>query len=191
MTVVDHDAVMLAITDASRRERFSDWLAESFGVRSVAPGDCIEEQFDETITVVVVDATFPSRRELLEQTTEIDRPCQTILMAAEPRDVDRVDQPYDTVLATPTIAETLRTAVTQAFARGQHERLAREYFTLADQLTELEVERNTASTEYTSVMDRLEEIRVQLDTVCERIDDEFTVLFGEFTPTTKPGTEEV
>lgn len=187
MTVVKYDAVLLAIADPSRRERYAGWLDESFGVRCTAAEDDIDEKLDEEIAVVVVDVAFPSRGQLLDRISEMSRPCQTILLSAEARDLDRIEQPYDTVLATPTAADPFRTAVTQAFARGEHERLVQEYFTLADQLVELDVETNGASAEYTIVMDRIEEIHTQLDSICEKIDNEFTVLFGDFTPTTNRG----
>lgn len=108
--------VLLVDDDDRLLEMHTNWLEDTYEVRSVTDGKSARDHLDDTVDVLVTDQRMPglSGAKLAQYVDVSDFDCRVLLLSSVDIDESLREMPFDECLRKPTTPEELKDAVETA-----------------------------------------------------------------------------
>lgn len=153
--------VLLADADRRITELYGGWLSARYAVVRAHDGDELDERFDESVDVVLLDERLPGT-DAREFVSGLASACRTVLLVGDRPDVDLLAGGYDDVLRKPVVRETAIQAIDRQLSRRGEPPERRERSSLEARLSLYEsiypAERLAATAAYRDCRERLREL---------------------------------
>jgi DNA-binding response OmpR family regulator len=172
-------ATVLVVEDERElADLFSDWLSDSYDVRTAYTADGALEELDEAVDVVLLDRRLPERSgdDVLEEIHAGGFDCQVAMVTAVDPDFDLLELGIDAYVVKPVDRDDLEGLVSRLLARSLYSEEVQEYFSLASKRATLETtlppEELEDDDRYQELCAMIEEKRDGLDTLVGELDDD-------------------
>jgi DNA-binding response OmpR family regulator len=172
-------ATVLVVEDERElADLFSDWLSDSYDVRTAYSATGALDELDETVDVVLLDRRLPERSgdELLDVVQERDYDCQVAMVTAVDPDFDMLELGFDAYVVKPVERDELEGLVNRLLVRSLYSEEVQRYFALASKRATLETSKNddelAEDDRYQALCEELEEMRGELDQLVGKLDDD-------------------
>jgi DNA-binding response OmpR family regulator len=172
-------ATVLVVEDERElADLFSDWLSDSYDVRTAYSATGALDELDETVDVVLLDRRLPERSgdELLDVVQERDYDCQVAMVTAVDPDFDMLELGFDAYVVKPVERDELEGLVNRLLVRSLYSEEVQRYFALASKRATLETSKSddelAEDDRYQALCEELEEMRGELDQLVGKLDDD-------------------
>jgi DNA-binding response OmpR family regulator len=156
-------ATVLVVEDERElADLFSDWLSETYDVRTAYSADGALAELDDDVDVVLLDRRLPERSgdDVLKEIRDGGYGCQVAMVTAVDPDFDVLELGIDDYVVKPVDRDDLEDLVSRLLARSLYSEEVQEYFSLASKRATLET---TMQPEELADNDRYRELRVAID----------------------------
>lgn len=181
-TAADHPTVLVVDDERSIADLYTEYLAETYRVRTAYSGEEALELMDSTVDVLLLDRRMPglSGDEVLETIRDRETGLRTIMVTAVSPDLDVISLPFDEYLTKPVSSETLHDAIERMLTRSTYDAKIQRVMSLASKMATLESKLDLcdlrANDEYAALEAEFTEMRKEFDG--EALDDD---PYSEFT----------
>jgi len=172
-------ATVLVVEDERElADLFSDWLSDSYDVRTAYTADGALAELDETVDVVLLDRRLPERSgdDVLEEIHASGFDCQVAMVTAVDPNFDMLELGIDDYVVKPVDRDDLEDLVSRLLARSLYSEEVQAYFSLASKRATLETTMPSEELEdddrYQELCAAIEEKREGLDTLVDELDDD-------------------
>jgi DNA-binding response OmpR family regulator len=172
-------ATVLVVEDERElADLFSDWLSDSYDVRTAYSATEALEELDEEVDVVLLDRRLPERSgdELLDVVQERDYDCQVAMVTAVDPDFDMLELGFDAYVVKPVERDELEELVNRLLVRSLYSEEVQRYFSLASKRATLETSKTdeelAEDERYQALCEELDAMRNELDVLIGKLDDD-------------------
>jgi DNA-binding response OmpR family regulator len=172
------ETVLVVEDERELADLFSDWLSDSYDVRTAYTAAAALEELDETVDVVLLDRRLPERSgdDVLEEIHAAGYDCQVAMVTAFDPDFDMLELGIDAYVVKPIDRGDLEDLVSRLLARSLYSDEVQEYFSLVSKRATLETTIPSEELEdddrYQELCVAIDEKREGLDTLVGELDDE-------------------
>jgi DNA-binding response OmpR family regulator len=191
-------ATVLVVEDERElADLFTDWLSDSYDVRTAYSATDALEKLDEEVDVVLLDRRLPERSgdELIEVVEEQNYDCLVAMVTAVDPDFDMLELGFDAYVVKPVERPELEALVNRLLARSLYSEEVQRYFSLASKRATLETSKTdqelAENDRYEALCAELDEMREELDQLVSRLDeDDFLAVLHDLKEPTPGGSNQ-
>lgn len=197
--MTDTRASVLIVDDETElADLYTDWLRDDYEVRTAYNGSDALAEFDEDISVVLLDRKMPdmSGGEVLRRLNEQNADCRVAMVTAVEPDFDIVDLGFDTYLLKPASRDELHETLERLTILDTYDDVLQTYYELVSKKALLQTEKNDeelrSSSEYERLQTELETCEDLVESKLEQLGpSEYRLLFHDFDgPADEEATED-
>ena len=161
----DQPTVLVVDDERATADLYTEYLAETYRVRTAYSGREALELMDSTVDVVLLDRQMPglSGDEVLEAMRARESDCRFIMVTGITPDLDIIGLPFDEYLVKPVSSETVHDAVERMLVRTTHDARIQKLLSIASKMatleSKLELSDLTASDEYAVLEAQFSDLR--------------------------------
>lgn len=137
----DSRPTVLVVDDEEQiTDLYTDFLADTYTIRSANSGNAALAALDESVDVVLLDRRMPgmSGDEVLEEIEARDVDCRIVLVTGVSPEMDIIELPIDDYLVKPVTSVMLHDAVERMLVRNTYDDRIRRIVALASKMSTLE-----------------------------------------------------
>jgi DNA-binding HxlR family transcriptional regulator/DNA-binding response OmpR family regulator len=151
----------------------TEWLEDSYTVRTARDGEQALRRLDTDVGVVVLDRRMPglSGGEVLDWIRSQRYDIRVVIVTSEDPTPDILDMEFDEYLTKPVLKQELRDVVADLFERRQYSAQLQEYLAIRSKQALLEVQNATEALEATEGYEGLQRRLDALDITSDDIED--------------------
>lgn len=179
--------VLVVDDEVNLAELYSEWLRDTYSVRTAYDGDAALDQLDGSVDVVLLDRRMPglSGDEVLEAIRDQHHDSQVVMVTAVEPDFDILEMGFDEYLTKPVDGDDLESVVDRMLNRRTYDSLAEELAQLSAKRAAVETEKSPSELENNEEYQALSaRIATLVDRIDESIDEfeetDFEAAFREF-----------
>lgn len=173
----DAPVALIVGTDSERAAKYTEWLSDTYTVRTAPDGEAALWHFDDGVDVVLLDQALPdiSVDELLGQLEIQGVECQYGLLKADEPGSDTPNLEFDDHVQQPVDREELRSLVERLEARNDVEKAVSSYLSVLSKRkilgTQLDADELDANPRYQALTSELRGRRRQIESVLNQVGD--------------------
>lgn len=184
----DDDTAVLVVDDEQAvADVYSEWLSESYTVKTAYGGNEALDRLDSSIDIVLLDRQMPvlSGEQVLETIRERNVECQVALVTGVPMDYESLPLAFDDYLQKPVAKSDLHTLVESLRIRMDYCDTIQEYFRLVSKRVALQTAKDgdefAAHPTVAELDAEIAALRAEVDgLLAEFSDAEYEALFRAF-----------